>query len=1075
MRFLPFPALLLLAKVGLAAPLPAFEGGISRTQNGVTTRAHIAWQPPDILQIQPEAGSFITARGDETLVQSDGLMRRSDFNIAKSWWRGSGLAAGGPANFLFAGTPFPAASAADSFWRRDDVLFGGGGRTAYYAATKTLARRFPAQILISPTSRIEKDEKGKITALYQIVVGPDGLPRSAQLTVDGQKTTFAYDLKPASPPNLAAVTLPAIVEDDELKAPSAYTGTDASSLFNRGASLAANEDFPDAFAAWDAAAKLAPDSSAPLVATFETALSIRNLNLAASALDKLSKLASPTGFGGVFNIEIETRRARLAIARRDWKAAAQAAANASTEAERTSSVDYHDLVLVLLRAQIAQAQGDLAQARDLWGSVLRSRLPDSASEVTAAQNYAFNATSDEWAGLLAALPSDTPAQKLTRSLLQLRAGQTPDATEFDSDALERSYALGLEAAARDAEAQKAWQILEARADGDLQNTARAHLMTLAARRGDASASLGKWREWNASLSLETERSRARDALFGAWQKALRQDELRSALANRAAASGATEDDARLLLAYQEEFGSDDDARGALERGAARWGKSAFWLGRTAEELIAQTGQTPPTDAGRARREQLYDQALARLDDAIAAAPNEPFYRFQRAIVASQRAAKLSGVLDSAVDTRNLARARREIEGLLADFPGDPDVLVSAALQNLAFEGPTPAREALRLASAALDTAPNDGDRHAMVSAARQAMATALRRLDQPALAGAQWQALIASARDADEQSALASSYFALLEAQNDAGGAARLLAQVAGEAWDYSAAREALETLAARMAASPLAPAISAALLPPTRAQGDALPAGAPVIAAATLGQLRFALAQRALQAPDAPPIADANLARAQRDLGAALALLPRYADAPDRLIAARAAALGAQNPALTDEKRVELLRQAVAIEPRSPALRFDLANTLTGAEAKAARAVAAQVLPFELETRRQLASAARRDGDAALALGVAGEALAIAARAPDVGANAWQRLAFAFAKAAWNANQPARAQELYNGLSLPQWTDIDRAAALLAWVRDAQQSGQNELAATLAPKIRALSLSAPQLEGALAFVDEVE
>lgn len=1070
-RFLPLFPLLFLPKFAFAAPLPAFEGTLTQTQNGVTTRAKIAWAPPETLRIEtlpdPQTGAApvtIVARGDQTLLLDSATKRarRAPYNIAKSWWRGADARFGGPANFLFAGTPFPANAPEGKYSLRDTVIFGGGGRDAYYAAKKVAARRFAAQIATTQTSRVERDERGKTLLDAQITLDAAGLPRAATLVSGGQTTSFAYDLTPSpAPPPIEEIAAP-ITEDIDLKSPSAYAGGDASALFNRGAALAQNEDAPRAIAALEAAALAAPDSSAPPLALFDIALDLRQSARAQAALGKLAEL-------GVDKAEIELRRARLSILNRDRAGALSALQSAAQAAPG-------NLSLQLAQAEVARSLGDFDGARALYRGVLAATSSQFDAQRAAAENLAIYATFEELPALLTSIPTATDAQKIARALIQLRLNQAPEVAEFARDEFELALALGFERAARDDEAQSAWRTLETRAPDALKNRARAHQMTLLARRGDVAGAINKWREWNAALALPSERDAAQDAFFRAFQKAFRSDSLKNVLANRATATAATEDDLRLFLAYQESFGTSADVVAAIETGANRFGGSAFWMGKRAENLLATANEQRANDAGTARREQLYGQAMALLDDAIRAAPDEPFYRAQKALAATQRAAKIGAVVDPTIAVRNRAAAKRETEAFLAASPADPDTLVGAALQNLVAQTDVGAREAIRLATLALDSAPGegDGDRHTLVWAAHQALASAYKRLNQLDLAGEQWQILLLGARDATEQAALASNYFFLLDGPPNGAGAAgaatssaALLAQLSTEKWDYSAARALLETVATRMARSPRARAIAAALA--------AMPGEGAILSRATLSLRRVEAARRALEVPEAPPAADAELERAQRDLALALGALRAVAGSPDRVVSARAAAFVAENAGLGGQERLELLQSALEKEPRDAALRFALLGALDGPQNLVERERAAKILDFSLDSRRSLASAARRAGDGAGALRLAEEAFAFGARAPELTGGDLQRVAFTLAKSAFAAGQNSRALEIYNGLSLPQWNDADRAAALLALLRSYEEAKRPEEVAAVRARIAALGLEPADLEAAQAFADELE
>lgn len=1072
-RFLPLLLVLLAPTLARSAPLPAFEGTVSQTQNGLVSRAKIAWAPPDTLRIEilPDsangiAGSVLVARGEQTLVldKATGRVRRAPYNLATNWWRGAGLGSGGAANFLFAGTAFPADSAPGRFLLRDTVIFGGSGKDVYYAARKAPVRRYAAQIAVTGVSRIEKNEAGKVTLEAQITLDGAGLPRASTVVSSGESASFAYDLKAlAAPPVIEEIEAP-ITEDTDLQSPSAYAGNDASSHFNRGASLAQNEDAPRAIAAFQAASQAAPTATAPQLALFEIAFAMRDAQSAQKALDILATLP-------IDKAEIEVRRARLALLNRDRASALVAFKNAEQSAPQNAT-------LRLAQAEILRSQSDFEGARAFYREVLATPSRQFGAQRAAAESLALGATFEELPALLQSIPLQgaNEAQQLARALLQLRLGQTPEAAEFARDEFLVALALGFERAAHDDDAGRAWQTLEKRAPDALKNRARAHLMTLAARRGDVAGAITRWREWNAALPLQSDRDAAQDAFFAAFQKAFRSDALQSALANRATATAATEDDLRLFLAYQETYGTPEDIVSAIDTGANRFPKSAFWMGKRAENLLAEANDQRSNQAGTARREQLYEKAFVLLNEAIKIAPDEPFYRSQKALAATQRAIKTGAIIDATISTRNRAAAARETAALLADFPDDPDVLVSAALQNLALENDAGAREAIRLASRALDAAPGegDGDRHTLIWAAHQALASAYKRLNQPELAAAQWETLLLGARDAGEQATLASSYFAFLDGLGEANAkattqsAARLLAQLALEKWSYAAARGLLESVASRMALSPRAGAIAGALA--------AMKSEGATLANATLALRRVEATQRALEAPNPPPpAADADLERANRDLGAALAQLRVFAQSPNRAVAARAAAFVAENSVLSGIEQLELLRSAIEKEPRDAGLRFALIGALDAPQAQKELEIAAQILDFNLETRRAFAAALRRAGDAPGALRVAEEAFAAAARAPETGSDDLQRIAFTLAKSAFAANQNSRALELYNGLSLPQWNEADRAAAMMALSRNYHEAKRDDDAAKINARIPALQLSQPELETALAFVDEVE
>jgi thioredoxin-like negative regulator of GroEL len=56
-------------------------------------------------------------------------------------------------------------------------------------------------------------------------------------------------------------------------------------------------------------------------------------------------------------------------------------------------------------------------------------------------------------------------------------------------------------------------------------------------------------------------------------------------------------------------------------------------------------------------------------------------------------------------------------------------------------------------------------------------------------------------------------------------------------------------------------------------------------------------------------------------------------------------------------------------------------------------------------------------------------------------------------------------AQNIYQQLSLPQWTDTDRAVAYLDWQYQLKQAGQDQAAADVQQKLEDLGLNNPQMQ----------
>jgi len=1046
-----------------------WEGKLTQSANGLTARAQVYAQAPDLLRVEIArddaagiAQQIIVASGDQTLRYEPATKRlfRARFNVLKKWNRDWRLAAGGPANFVFAGANAGTVVESEGrFSRRDNVLFGGGGENAYYAAVKTPAGLYPAKVELSgtpPNKRVETAVDGT-QSLSATLTYAGALPTKVSVTAAGDNSIFTYDLSARAEPFADAMwtideAKGALAEEIDLRAPSAYgNANDASDLLNGGIALWRGAgDFRVAQTRFVAAAALAKNASAPVLASFEMALDARDLPAAQRALDALVPL-------GLASEEIEARRARLALAAHDWQGALDALDKALANAPESSA-------LQLGRAQALLGKGDVEGAREIW-KTLATAPATPAVRAGALSLLAQSSPADD-AATLADARKEAGISILANRVL---AGENIERN--------RQFALALERAADDDKARALWTELEKLAPDSTKNQARAHLMTLAARDGDVAASLSAYERLRAGLTSQRERDNASQALFDAWQKAFKRDQLGAAIANRAAATRAGDADARLALAYQETYGDADAIEAAVNSGLGRSSESAFWLARKSE-LTAQTAFPLITSnrASAARRTQLLVKARESLERAIAsdikAGGDGLFYRQQLTLVSAQSAAKVTRSPDLDVKFGESKIASAAVEKLLASAPDDPDVMLSAALALQSFDGDDGAKRALELASRALDSNPDDGARHTLILAARQAMAFALVRLGQLPEAAAQFELLMLEAQTAGEQVGIASNYIGMLEKigdDNAARSAANIVARIAGAPWDYADARGAFEALAPRVAISPMVNSIEAALA----ADGS----GAASLAWARIAQSRLARANAALQVPGAPGSADAELERATRDNNAATAAVKAAAGgAMPRYVAARVSAWLAEFGGLEPDAALAAMQRAVAIESRAPSLRLALADALPDDDEAAQQLkLAAQLAPSSAETARVLSIAALDVGDTAAALARSNAAYNEAAREPNVGGNVFQRIAFARARILWEAEQTTAAQGIYEGLALPQWNAIDRAAALLALRERYTALGRQADADRLGERIRELGLDLATLQQAASFVEEVE
>ena len=1060
-RFSPALFLCLLALPATAQT--RWQGTLTQTQNGLTAKAQIYAQSPDLMRVEiardDAAGvvaQIIVASGDQTLRYEPATKRlfRARFNILKKWNRDWRLAAGGPANFIFAGANAGVTDESEGrFLRRDKVLFGGGGENAYYAAVKTPASIYPARTEISGAplnKRVETAVDGT-QSLNAILTYNGALPGKVEVVAAGETSVFNYDLKARTEPFADSTwtiddAKGAIAEETDLRGLSAYP--DAKSpedLFNGGLALWRGAgDFRAAQRDFVAAAAARPTATAPLLASFEMALDARDLTAAGRALDALAPL-------GLDAAEIEARRARIALSSRDWDGALAALDKALVVAPENSA-------LQLGRAQALLGKGDIEGARKIW-----TKLADAPTTPAVRANaLSLLATS--------IAPDETDLLKSVSLSVETAKGA-------DAPAEKATRALFFERAGNDAAARDLWTELEKSAPLGLQNQARAHLIVLAAREGDVAASLAAYNRLLAALPLQSQRDTVTQELFDAWQKAFKRDQLGAAIANRAVATNATDADARLALAYQDAYGDDDSIAAAINSGLARSPEGALWLSRQAEG-VAETAFSTLTsnNASAARRTQLLNQARALIERAIVsdikAGGNGLFYRQQLTLISSQSSAKTALATDTDVVLGERRIANAAVDALLASAPDDPDVTLSAALGLQSFDADRGAARVIELANRALNSAPDDGARHTLILAARQAMAFAYAREKQFPDSAAQFELLLLESQTAGEQVGIASNYIGMLEKVGDAGAAqasAGVAARIAGAPWDYAEARGALEALAPRVAISPMLAPIEAALAADT--------SGAAKLAWAQIAQARLARANAALQVPNAPGSADADLVRATRDSQAAIAALGAVpADAMPRWVAARVAAWLSEFGGLEPQAALVSLQNAVDIESRAPTLRVALADATPDAdEANKQLKLAGQLGAMSPETARILSIAALEIGDTDAALARSDAAYNQAAHEPNTSANTFQRIAFARARILWEAGQKAEAQSIYAGLALPQWATTDRAAALLALRARTTAAGQQADADRLGDQVRALGLDLETLQRAAGFVEEVE
>jgi len=1081
-----------------AAGLPNarnFEGTVEAVANGQTTRARLQFQAPDRLRIEIEAGDntraqTIVASGEETRFYDPSTRRvqRLPYNLARQWWRGWGLSFGGPANFLFnaaapaATSPFYLASAPaagellltaqnDALQTEprklisDSVNFGGGGDRIFYAPFKRWVWNRPNKIALQrdaangQITRVETDDNEQ-TFTASISLDANGLPQSV-LASDAQKRVVSqwnYDLQPREAAFPAATfsfefAPDLLIEDARLKAIGDYAGNSAADKFNLGAALARQaEDWPAAFAAWESASQLSIGSSAPQFAIYEGAILTRNLERAEHALEALSTLL------GEDTPEVAGRRAALLTARREWQAA-------QTILEKAVRLRPQDLSTRLALAELLRARSDFAGARAQLSEILKSETGSHAAKARAAEMMALLARGDAAKGVLPPAGQGTLWQQLARAHADLQNGNASAFESDDLDALE-SFAGGLERAGRDEEAIAAWRKILERAAYPSDKNARMRLMALHALRGEIAPSLAQYQALtNASTSLET-KGGFQNALLGAWQKSNRQRQLKAALEVRA---GASEDDARLWLKYQETFGGIREIEAAIDNGLARFDRSAWWHGRKVEFLSGRISQT--SDA--AARDRLQREALSSAEDAVGLDPEQPYYAIQRAAILTQRATPFTVVVDRGRFAGARKTASAALEELLQNWPGDPDVQIAVASQRLALENDGAHGETIALLQSALREGVPDGaqNRHGIAFSSRQVLASALRRDKKWPELAAQYPILFQASQNVDEELGVALNHFRWLMNRQQANGLAAALLDFAREPWPFDDSQQLIQPLVnvvLAKEAAPGKPSFGAQVLTILQNRDD--PYAKLMVAYFQLNAAREA--RQIAAGRDAPDDARAIARRATADAKTAVEALAPLANGKDKILASRAAALlgeEAINHQAFDQAQ-HWLSRAIALEPHDVNLRVALATSLLASgktdEAVAVRDDALQALPPTYEVLQRLTSVSlniAQPEDRANTARIANAAMNLGRILPAVSADQWQFAALLAARANMIADNEDAATMIYTELTNPQWGILGRAVALMDWESSLRKSGRAEQADQITAQVAAMKLTPQQ------------
>lgn len=1052
------------------------EGMITLQANGITTRAAVQFQAPDNwrAEITPagaeKAKTIIVASGNETrsLDVVSQRVRRLPYNITRQIWHGAGLEFGGPANASLFGTTekdlsvayqlsnqgapantkiFQALKSFGRFSVRDWVRTGGIGDDMFYVVHKRPVFDRAAQVTWIfdaatkfPVTRREADEQGRLLNEVTLTYTSEGLPKTAEVR-DANKAivaSFTYDIKPREAPFEAGTfALPApenqVIEDSQLRPLKEYTANEASSHFNRGMALASHaDDLPAAFAAWEAALNQAPRAVAIPLATFDAAIAARDLSRAQAMLNILAKLQYDP-------FDLALRNANLATLRRDWSAAAQFYESAQTLKPNNQAVK-------LSRATLLRLRGDFVGAQNLLLEILVQ--PEfTVSTANAAQALAPLLAPDQIEAFIKALPQETVGQKLARALLELQKPADDDKTpvavpDWPAPALV-SLGLAQEIAGRDDAALTLWQKLSATAPQEIALNARRRLMALFARRGQVQESLAQFTFLLSWQNGAQERVDLEDELLGAWSKAGTLELLKTVVQQRAYSSGATSDDRRLLLAYQQNFGDLKDAETALNQGLARHGNSAWWNSQQAESKMGQVATEPFSPQQRDRQRLYLADALKAAEAAVAAEPEQPYYQIQRTLILTQKyALTQKGPIDSRVGNAAREQANKELEKLQALFPGDADVDIAVALQQMmlskianAQSGPI---ELLQNALLAGDPQGDGGDRHDTTFPARQILANTIRQTGRTDEAIAQFEAALLSARNTGEATGIAINLMNLLLRQKPT-ALPGFLVRLAHDSWPFTEAQQMTDSLVATLARHPTYPVEIANAL---KADPDPY---AKIVRVQLLEKISaVAKAKADAEAANNSPtleVSDAQSRAAARDWNNSFADLVPLTKSSDAILATRAAAIlgeKAANASKFDEA-IPYLESAVKNEPQDLNLRLAHVKALIAARqndnALQARDALLRTLPPNFDTLKQAATLSLRLGQPDKAAHLLMQARNGALASP--GGTALQANASAFLAArAWIASgNTAKALEIYNALAGPGHSTLGRAAAF----RDAE------------------------------------
>ena len=1088
---------------------------------GGTAVATVQFEQPDSLRVEMKADSsqgirafVLVAQGNETQIYDpiSHRLRLLPYNVVDQWWRGWSILHGGPANALLAGfSPrqlpqfftindaksnalnFVAANS-KSFQQPDFTRVGGSNNQIFYAPFMDKVWNYPPQMnwqFGADGLPVEREEGVAQKILYKTAFTFDGashLPKTAVVTdfKGSRVASFTYDLKEAPQPfDKSTFTIPAaadqIPEDAQLMAPADYKNQDAATLYNKGAALViGEEDYAGAYALWQQASKANPKAVAPWFVLYESALLTHDLNRARMALGELSKIL------GADNEDVLTRQASLAASFLQWTDAEDALNQLIKEQPDNAQ-------FLLAYANFEHSQGKTGAERGALSQILAMPNAPAGIQAAALLNWSLNALTgtDRTAG---DIDDKTAAQKLAKQIAAMisnpSAAKWDASVAADSPSLRTALALVQEALGQTQQAADSWTAVSKAFPYPLDGTAHWHLLALAAGRDDTDAASQQYDALRQTVFSRDQTRTFYNQIIGIWQKAYGQDSLRDLIKGRALAMRSTADDAGIWEAFQSTFGSDDDVTAALKNAITRFPQDAWWHSVRADSLTALASSSDAGAPGTMSAAEALNAALEEVNKAIQLNPRQPYYQIQKALILRSIVNPNSVVIDPHRMQQNLNNASAAYQQLLKQWPDESDVVIAADIARLPLDDSSQLSSTLQsLQNALHQAAPLQasyleganhagGNNHLRAFTVRQAKASTARRMGDSAAVAQYYQELLVSARDADEEQGVALNYVRQLVYAKDTPAITALLIRLAHEPWKWKPLSDMMNAAGGILAFDPeLANDVTQSL--------QASPDPYAHWAAARLAATMVASLNLVLQNPKAPDSVQGQQNVAMDSLTKALQSLTSVVDGNDKILGARAAAAlgesalerGVQGNDDEAKKAAGVAAQwftkAQDIDPGELSYNEDLITALHAAgddaSAKSATSALLAKIPLDPEAMRNAAKftllTAANSADKNLASRIAVSAYLLAQVSTTSSTSTFWHAGITAARCLMAAGNVDGAQNIYQQLSLPQWTDTDRAVAFLDWQYQLKQAGQDQAAADVQQKLEDLGLNNPQMK----------